>query len=156
MVVAPKAARRDGRFIEILGTYDPLDRNRFNFKIDLERAEYWLSVGAQPSETASSIIRKAKQLRDDPALAESALKEAEKVEKATQEHTQTPPDEDKEKSAAPDAETEAQAEGTATAEPAETASEEAAPEKPADAAEAETEAQPQAEAAEPEKEKAGA
>ncbi|MFP6855108.1 MAG: 30S ribosomal protein S16, partial [Opitutales bacterium] len=58
MVVAPSTVRRDGRFLEILGTYDPNNRKREEeLKLKLERIDYWLSVGAQPSDTAKNLIR---------------------------------------------------------------------------------------------------
>ena len=57
MVAADSRAPRDGRFLEQLGTYDPmLDPPAINLKA--ERLEYWLSVGAQPSQTAASVIRR--------------------------------------------------------------------------------------------------
>ncbi len=59
VVVADSRARRDGRFIEIIGTYDPKVEGS-NAKIDLERADYWISVGAQPSDTVKSIIKKSR------------------------------------------------------------------------------------------------
>ena len=57
-VVADGRSPRDGRFIEELGTYWPLKQTD-NFTLDLERAKYWLSKGAQPSETVASFIKKA-------------------------------------------------------------------------------------------------
>jgi small subunit ribosomal protein S16 len=50
---------RDGRSIEQLGTYDPMEKEESK-KVVLkrERIEYWLSVGAQPSETVASILKK--------------------------------------------------------------------------------------------------
>lgn len=50
---------RHGREIEVIGVYDPLvdDENR-RVRINKERAEYWLSVGAEPSETVRSFLRK--------------------------------------------------------------------------------------------------
>jgi small subunit ribosomal protein S16 len=56
--VADSRSPRDGKFIEELGTYQPLKKGD-NFKVDLERAKYWLSKGAQPSETVASFIKKA-------------------------------------------------------------------------------------------------
>ncbi len=53
-------APRDGRVIEELGLYDPLQKDtdkQINFK--RERVEYWLSVGAQPSETVANLLEKA-------------------------------------------------------------------------------------------------
>lgn len=58
IVVADSRSPRDGRFIEELGTYLPLQRDN-NVTLNLERANYWLSVGAQPSETVASFIKKA-------------------------------------------------------------------------------------------------
>ena len=58
IVVADGRSPRDGRFIEELGTYQPLKKGD-NFTLDLERAKYWLSKGAQPSETVASFIKKA-------------------------------------------------------------------------------------------------
>ena len=50
--------RRDGRPVEDLGWYDPLVKEREkSFDLNLERAQYWLSVGAQPSETVRSFIK---------------------------------------------------------------------------------------------------
>ena len=59
IVVADGRSPRDGRFIEELGTYDPQKRGRDNFNLDYDRAKYWLSQGAQPSETAASLIKRA-------------------------------------------------------------------------------------------------
>ena len=59
IVAVDSRKRRDGRYIEQLGTYDPLLEGT-NFTIDLEKAEKWLGVGAKPSETVNSIIRKAR------------------------------------------------------------------------------------------------
>ena len=52
--------RRDGKAIEFLGTYDPLNPDaEKQYTIDAERAGYWVSVGAIPSETVRSIMRKS-------------------------------------------------------------------------------------------------
>ena len=53
---------RDGKFIEELGTYLPRKKGD-NFTLDLERAKYWVSKGAQPSETVASFIKKGGQGR---------------------------------------------------------------------------------------------
>jgi small subunit ribosomal protein S16 len=58
IVVADARSPRDGKFIEEIGTYQPLKASD-NFKLDLDRANYWLSQGAQPSETVASFIKKA-------------------------------------------------------------------------------------------------
>jgi small subunit ribosomal protein S16 len=60
IVVADKRSPRDGKFIELIGNYDPKKAGT-NFAIDVDRADYWVSKGAQPSDTVRSIIKKAKQ-----------------------------------------------------------------------------------------------
>ena len=97
IVVATSASPRDGRYIEQIGTFDPMlkkdDANRV--KLDLERCKYWLSVGAQPTDrvarlldgaglmkrTASNNPEKAKpkkkRLEREAAQAEKAAKAAE-------------------------------------------------------------------------------
>jgi small subunit ribosomal protein S16 len=57
VVVADSQAWRDGRFVETLGHYDPR-RNPAVVKIDTERAQYWISKGARPSETVRSLLKK--------------------------------------------------------------------------------------------------
>jgi small subunit ribosomal protein S16 len=63
MVAADGRSPRDGRFVELLGTYNPTAKkpeDEANLKVD--RIDYWLSVGAQPSHTARSIIRRVKKM----------------------------------------------------------------------------------------------
>jgi small subunit ribosomal protein S16 len=60
IVVADQRKPRDGKFIEIIGTYDPRKKGD-NFTLRLERADYWVSVGARPSHTVGSIITKARK-----------------------------------------------------------------------------------------------
>lgn len=57
IVVADSRSPRDGKFIEEIGTYHP-GRKDDNVKMDLERANYWVSKGAQPSETVASFIKR--------------------------------------------------------------------------------------------------
>ena len=59
VVVADRRSPRDGKFIEEIGTYQPLKADAINFTLDLERVKYWVGVGAQPSETVASMIKKA-------------------------------------------------------------------------------------------------
>lgn len=56
VVVADSRSPRDGRFIEEIGSYDPTT-NPATIKIDEEKALKWLNCGAQPSETAKSLLR---------------------------------------------------------------------------------------------------
>ncbi|MEE8267977.1 MAG: 30S ribosomal protein S16 [Gemmatimonadales bacterium] len=58
IVVTDKAAPRDGRFIEVLGTYDPRAEGE-QVKLDAEKAKAWLANGATPSDTVASLLRKA-------------------------------------------------------------------------------------------------
>jgi len=61
MVVTEVTAPRDGRFIEILGTYDPQCHAREDeLKLKMERIDHWLGVGAQPTDTARSLIRQGR------------------------------------------------------------------------------------------------
>ena len=55
VVVADRRAKRDGRFIEHIGIYDP-NKNPAEVRFDEARLKYWLSVGAQPSQTVSELI----------------------------------------------------------------------------------------------------
>jgi small subunit ribosomal protein S16 len=55
--VADSKAWRDGRFVETLGHYDPR-KDPAVVKIDAERAQYWISKGAQPSDTVRSLLKK--------------------------------------------------------------------------------------------------
>jgi len=57
VVVADSRRQRDGRFVEILGYYDPLAKP-FAFKIDEEKVKGWIAQGAQPSEQAASLLRR--------------------------------------------------------------------------------------------------
>lgn len=57
VVVADSRSPRDGRFIEELGYYNPLTEPA-TVKIDAEKAQKWLSNGAQPSETVRNLFRK--------------------------------------------------------------------------------------------------
>ncbi len=58
IVVADGRSPRDGRFIEELGTYWPRKKDD-NVTLNLERTKYWISKGAQPSDTVASFIKKA-------------------------------------------------------------------------------------------------
>ena len=57
IVVADSRCPRDGRFTEEIGTYDPMAEGE-NIKVDLERAKYWISNGAQPTETVRGLLTK--------------------------------------------------------------------------------------------------
>jgi len=57
IVVIDKRRARNGRFLEVLGQYNPI-ANPVQMEINAERAQYWLGKGAAPSETVRSILRK--------------------------------------------------------------------------------------------------
>ena len=59
VVVIEKARARDGRFLEIVGHYDPR-KNPVTLVLNTERVEYWMKRGAQPSQTVRSFLRKHK------------------------------------------------------------------------------------------------
>jgi len=71
VVVTDKRSPRDGKFIEIVGTYDP-KKPGLNSTLKLDRIEHWISKGAQPSDTVRSLIKKNKN-------PEAAAKKAEAV-----------------------------------------------------------------------------
>jgi small subunit ribosomal protein S16 len=58
IVVADSRSPRDGKFIEEIGSYQPLKQGD-NFILKLDRAQYWVSKGARPSDTVASFIKKA-------------------------------------------------------------------------------------------------
>jgi len=68
IVVADSRSPRDGKFIEEIGTYNPLKKGD-NFSLKLDRAEYWIGKGAQPSDTVASFIKKAGKAATAPAAA---------------------------------------------------------------------------------------
>lgn len=58
IIVADSRARRDGPFIEILGTYDP-KKEPSEIKVDIERAKHWLGNGAQPTVSVKRLLQKS-------------------------------------------------------------------------------------------------
>ncbi len=59
VVVADKHSPRDGKFLELIGTYDPKKKGD-NATIKLDRVDHWTKLGARPSDTVRSIIKKVK------------------------------------------------------------------------------------------------
>ena len=102
VVVTPSDAPRDGRYIEQIGTFNPMLKkdNAERVKIDLDRAKHWLSVGAQPTDRvarfldANGLMKRAprnnpkkalpgkKRLEREAAEAEKAAKAAAEANKA--------------------------------------------------------------------------
>ncbi len=60
VVVTDRQNKRDGRFIEEVGSYHP-ERKEEKLHLDLERVRYWLSKGATPSDTVRSMLKKAEK-----------------------------------------------------------------------------------------------
>jgi small subunit ribosomal protein S16 len=60
VVAADGRFKRDGRFIEQIGVYDPT-RTPVEFRYDSERMKHWISVGAQPSDTVRELLKKAER-----------------------------------------------------------------------------------------------
>ena len=58
IVVADSRYPRDGRFIEEIGTYNPVV-NPAELKVDVDRAQAWIKTGAQPTETVKALLKKA-------------------------------------------------------------------------------------------------
>jgi len=59
LVVTDSRNCRDGRYIERIGYFNPVGReHEENLRIDLERAEYWIGQGAQPSDRVASLLKK--------------------------------------------------------------------------------------------------
>jgi small subunit ribosomal protein S16 len=78
VVVADSRSPRDGKFIEIVGTYDP-KRTGHNSALKLDRIEHWLSKGAQPSDTVRSLIKKNRN--PEAAAKKAAAVEAKRAAK---------------------------------------------------------------------------
>lgn len=68
ITVADRAASRDGRFIERVGFYNPVAKGQSEaLRIDLARADYWLGVGAKPSDVVKKLINQARRAADATA-----------------------------------------------------------------------------------------
>ena len=63
LVVTDSRNRRDGRYIERIGFFNPVGReHEENLRIDLERADYWIGQGAQPSDRVASLLKKHRKV----------------------------------------------------------------------------------------------
>jgi small subunit ribosomal protein S16 len=87
VVVADKRSPRDGKFIEIIGAYDP-KKPGHNSTLNINRVEYWISKGAQPSDTVRSLIKKNKKAT---ATAEPAAKAESKEQEQQSDHEPSSP-----------------------------------------------------------------
>ena len=76
IVVAESRFRRDGRFIEVIGRYNPVaKRHSEKCTVELDRADHWLSVGAQPSDTVRGLINRFRRGFYEPTEEEKAALE---------------------------------------------------------------------------------
>jgi small subunit ribosomal protein S16 len=161
VVVTDSRSPRDGKFIEIIGHYNPRTEPP-TVEIDAERALYWLSVGAQPSEAVKRMLDKMGilaqvqavrkgELSIEEILAQLELAKAEEEAAAAKEAEQEEeaPEEPAEEEEAEPAEAEAEPEEEEEAEPTES---EAEPEEEEEAEPAEAEEEAEEEEAPPEQE----
>jgi small subunit ribosomal protein S16 len=74
VVVADSRSPRDGKFIEIIGTYDP-KKTGHNSTLKMDRIEHWISKGAQPSDTVRSLIKKNRRQASAPAEESAPVEE---------------------------------------------------------------------------------
>lgn len=82
VVVADSRSPRDGKFIEIIGTYDPKQTGQ-NSSFSIERAEYWINKGARPSDTVRSLIKKQKKVIPAESAPEAERESSEPAEAAS-------------------------------------------------------------------------
>jgi small subunit ribosomal protein S16 len=85
VVVKEKRSKRDGKYIENLGTYNPMtDPAEVNLKH--ERIQYWISVGAKPSETVASLIKNNPEMTEEEKAAKAkAIAEKKEAERRARE-----------------------------------------------------------------------
>jgi small subunit ribosomal protein S16 len=88
VVVADSRSPRDGKFIEIIGTYDPKQTGQ-NSSFSVERAEYWISKGAQPSDTVRSLIKKQKKTAAAAPASEAEQESSEPAEDSSSPSVET-------------------------------------------------------------------
>jgi small subunit ribosomal protein S16 len=82
VVVADSRSPRDGKFIEVIGTYDPKQTGQ-NSSFDMERAEYWIGKGARPSDTVRSLIKNNKKMLAAEPTSQTAGESSEPAETAS-------------------------------------------------------------------------
>ena len=86
VVVADSRSPRDWKFIEVIGTYYP-KKPGHNSSLNVERAEFWISKGAQPSDTVRSLIKRNKKM----ATAAEPTQSEQESSQSTQEEVVPPP-----------------------------------------------------------------
>jgi small subunit ribosomal protein S16 len=74
IVVKEKLSKRDGSYLENLGTYNPIGKEGTEIRLNAERVQYWLGKGAQPTETVNRLIKaNAKKQAEAQASPESGV-----------------------------------------------------------------------------------
>jgi len=69
ITVADRARSRDGRFVERVGFYNPVAKgNAETLRVDLDRIDHWLSVGAQPSDMVKKLVKQARTAGSEVAV----------------------------------------------------------------------------------------
>ena len=137
IVAADSRMPRDGRFIEKLGTYNPLlpKDSEDRVKMDMDRIQHWLGHGAQPTDRIARMLEAAgvlpKTERNNPKKAELGTKAKERLEAKEAKSEEVPAEEAAAEASAEEAAAEAPAEEAAAEAPAEEAAEEAAAEEDA-------------------------
>lgn len=71
VIVTERESPRDGRFVEIVGHYNPAQKPAL-LHLDLPRVDYWLGRGAQPSQTVNSLIRRVREQAASEPVVETA------------------------------------------------------------------------------------
>ena len=70
ITVADRSAKRDGRFVERVGFFNPVATGQAEeLRVDLERVDHWLAVGAKPSEMVDKLIKRARRNAEQPEAA---------------------------------------------------------------------------------------
>ena len=151
VVVTDTASPRDGRFVEALGYYKPVSQPA-RLVLDLERVDYWICKGAQPSNTVKSLIGRAREGGDETVAigeldAEQRKQQAKEALAAKRAAEAEAAKAEEEAAAAAEAEAKAAAEAEAKAAAEAEAAEEASEDDAGDEAEADTADEPAAEAA---------
>ena len=82
VVVADSRSPRDGKFIEIVGTYDPKKKDH-NSTLKLDRVEHWISKGAKPSDTVRSLVKKNRKVAASAPAPTAPAETAEAAEAAS-------------------------------------------------------------------------
>ena len=108
IVVAESTAPRDGKYVEIIGTYDPLT-DPATIKIDGDRAKHWLGVGAQPTERVVKLMAREGLVEAPVYASKAAPAEAETEPVAVAAAAPAASDDSAEAAATDDAEAEAEA-----------------------------------------------